>query len=38
MRSTLGPEAHTRALSSLAEQADQPAMAEALARFFEQAA
>ncbi|KIC26240.1 type 1 glutamine amidotransferase [Leisingera sp. ANG-M6] len=38
MRDTLGPAGFARALESLAEQSDQQAFAETLARFFEQAA
>ncbi|MBY6067622.1 type 1 glutamine amidotransferase [Leisingera aquaemixtae] len=37
MRDELGPAVYARALDSLAEQSDQQAFAESLARFFEQA-
>ncbi|WP_291731303.1 type 1 glutamine amidotransferase [Leisingera sp. F5] len=37
MQEKLGPDAHTRALDSLAEHSDQQTFTESLARFFEQA-
>ncbi|WOI35259.1 type 1 glutamine amidotransferase [Tritonibacter scottomollicae] len=37
LRTDMEPQVHARALDSLQEQADQPALAEAIARFFEAA-